>query len=151
MKRSDKFSDDFSRDGVAQITRRGRPVSDVSERLGVGQYFLGAWKKNVAKASSGGTEKDAEIRRLERELLRVAKERDIPKRRPRISAGMRSEAGVRGRASRAAQRAGDVPLPPDPAERVLHVARGAAAQAGARGAAADRDAEGGPDRKRPGL
>ncbi len=28
------FSDDFKRDAVAQITERGYPVSEVSERLG---------------------------------------------------------------------------------------------------------------------
>ena len=76
---STKFSDDFKRDAVAQITERGYPVREVSERLGVSAYSLYAWKKKSAKASSGDAEKEAEIRRLKRELLRVTEERDILK------------------------------------------------------------------------
>lgn len=73
------FSDDFKRDAVAQITERGYPVKEVSARLGVSQHSLYAWKRKFAKAASGDTEKDAEIRRLKRELARVAEERDILK------------------------------------------------------------------------
>lgn len=73
------FSDDFKRDAVAQITERGYPVSEVSERLGVSKHSLYAWKRKFAKADSGETEKDAEIRRLKRELARVSEERDILK------------------------------------------------------------------------
>ena len=76
---STKFSDDFKRDAVAQITERGYPVREVSESLGVSAYSLYAWKKKFAKASSGDAEKEAEIRRLKRELLRVTEERDILK------------------------------------------------------------------------
>lgn len=39
------FSDDFKRDAVAQITERGYPVSEVSERLGVSKHSLYAWKR----------------------------------------------------------------------------------------------------------
>lgn len=89
------FSDDFKRDAVAQITERGYPVSEVSERLGVSKHSLYAWKRKFAKTASGETEKDAEIRRLKRELARVSEERDILKRgepwRTRISPGMQSE------------------------------------------------------------
>jgi len=66
-----KFSDDFKRDAVAQITGRGDPVKEVSERLGVSQHALHAWKKTFAQASSGEAGKDAETRRLKRELARV--------------------------------------------------------------------------------
>lgn len=38
-----------------------------------------AWKRRFAKAVSVDTEKDAEIRRLKRELARVSEERDILK------------------------------------------------------------------------
>lgn len=76
---NNKFSDDFKRDAVAQITERGYPVKEVSERLGVSQHSLYAWKKKFAKASSSEAEKDAEIRRLKRGLARVAEERDILK------------------------------------------------------------------------
>jgi transposase len=72
------FSDDFKRDAVAQITERGYPVAEVSQRLGVSQYSLYAWKKTFSR-SPGDDDKDAEIRRLKRELTRVTEERDILK------------------------------------------------------------------------
>ena len=73
------YGDEFKRDAVAQITERGYPVAEVSQRLGVSQHSLYAWKRTFAKASSGEAEKDAEIRRLKRELARVTEERDIQK------------------------------------------------------------------------
>jgi transposase len=73
------FSDDFKRDAVAQITERGYPVAEVSHRLGVSPHSLYAWKRKFARSSSGEAEKDAEIRRLKRELTRVTEERDILK------------------------------------------------------------------------
>ena len=73
------YSDEFKRDAVAQITDRGYPVREVSKRLGVSPYSLYAWKKKFAKASPGDGEKDAEIRRLKRELARAVEERDILK------------------------------------------------------------------------
>ncbi|WP_421904481.1 IS3 family transposase [Mameliella sp.] len=81
---SSKFSDEFKRDAVAQITERGYPVREVSERLGVSAYSLYAWKKKFAKASSGEAEKDVEIRRLKKELARVSEERDILKKGHRV-------------------------------------------------------------------
>ncbi len=82
------FSDEFKRDAVAQITERGYPVAEVSERLGVSQHSLYAWKRQLAKVVSGDASKDAEIRQLKRELARVTEERDIlkngPGRRPPV-------------------------------------------------------------------
>ena len=73
------FSDEFKRDAVARITERGYPVAEVSERLGVSQHSLYAWKRQLAKVVSGDASKDAEIRQLKRELARVTEERDILK------------------------------------------------------------------------
>jgi len=73
------FTEDFKRDAVAQITERGYPVAEVSQRLGVSPHSLYAWKKKFSKASGSGDDKDAEIRRLKRELTRVTEERDILK------------------------------------------------------------------------
>lgn len=74
------FTEDFKRDAVAQITERGYPVAEVSKRLGVSHHSLYAWKKKFSKASgSSDDDKDAEIRRLKRELTRVTEERDILK------------------------------------------------------------------------
>lgn len=72
------FSDDFKRDAVAQISERGYPVAEVSQRLGVSQHSLYEWKKKFSQRS-GGDDKDAEISRLKRELTRVTEERDILK------------------------------------------------------------------------
>ena len=80
------FSDEFKRDAVAQIAERGYPVAEVSRRLGVSAHSLYAWKRKFAKASSGESEKDAEIRRLKRELTRVTEERDILKKGEPLSA-----------------------------------------------------------------
>lgn len=73
------FTDEFKRDAVAQITERGYPAKEVSARFGVSTHSLYAWKRKFTKAVSGDTEKDAEIRRLKRELVRVSEERDILK------------------------------------------------------------------------
>jgi len=54
--------------------------------LGVSQYSRYFWKKKVSKASTGDAEKDAEIRRLKRELLSVTEERDILKKGEPLSA-----------------------------------------------------------------
>ena len=72
------FSDDFKRDAVRQVTERGYPTAEVSKRLGVSTHSLYAWKKQFAEPAEGD-DKDAEIRRLKRELLRVTEERDILK------------------------------------------------------------------------
>lgn len=72
------FSDDFKRDAIAQITERGYAVAEVSKRLGVSPHSLYAWKKKFSQPP-GGDDKDAEIRRLKRELTRVTEERDILK------------------------------------------------------------------------
>jgi transposase len=47
------FSDDFKRDAVFQITERGYPVTEVSQRLGVSQHSLYAWKKKFSRPSGG--------------------------------------------------------------------------------------------------
>jgi transposase-like protein len=89
------FGDEFKRDAVAQITERGYPVAEVSQRLGVNQHSLYAWKWQLGRQVSGVASKDAEIRQLKRELARVTEERDILKKPPRISPGMQSEMRVR--------------------------------------------------------
>ena len=65
------FSEEFKRDAVAQITERGYRVAEVSERLGVSHHSLYAWKRQFVQRPEDGS-KDAEIRQLKRELLRLA-------------------------------------------------------------------------------
>ncbi len=80
------YTDQFKQDAVAQIIERGYPIKEVSERLGLSLQSLYAWKRKFAKAATGETEKDVEIRRLKRELARVSEERDIPKKPSRAAA-----------------------------------------------------------------
>jgi transposase len=75
------FSDEFKRDAVRQMTERGYPVAEVSQRLGVSQHSLYEWRRKFSKPAMGAGDDDqaAEIRRLKRELVRVTEERDILK------------------------------------------------------------------------
>ena len=62
---------------MAQITERGYPVAQISQRLGVSPHSLYVWKRQLAGQVSGDAGKDTEIRQLKRELARVTEERDI--------------------------------------------------------------------------
>jgi transposase len=74
------FSDEFKRDAVRQITERGYPVAEVSQRLGVSQHSLYEWKKKFSSTpGEQGGDQAEEIRRLKKELARVTEERDILK------------------------------------------------------------------------
>ena len=53
------YSDDFKRDAILQITERGYPVLEVSQRLWVISHSLYALKKKFSQPS-GGDDKDAE-------------------------------------------------------------------------------------------
>lgn len=46
------FTEEFKRDAVRQITERGYPVAEVSQRLGVSQHSLYEWKKKFAASNA---------------------------------------------------------------------------------------------------
>lgn len=73
------FSEDFKRDAGRQVTERGYPVAEVSQRLGVGQHSLYEWKKTCAASNAKGNDEAEEIKRLKKELACVTEERDILK------------------------------------------------------------------------
>ena len=74
------YSDEFKRDAMHQITVRGYPVREVSQRLGVSKYSLYKWLKLFGELSpEPGVDHEAENRRLKRALARVTEERDILK------------------------------------------------------------------------
>jgi transposase len=77
-----KYTEEFKRDAVAQVSDRGHSVLEVSRRLGVSTKSLYDWIKRYGR-SSEAQRKDAEhtdeIRRLKAELARVTEERDILK------------------------------------------------------------------------
>jgi len=76
-----RYSDDFKRDAIQQITERGYSTAEVSRRLGVSCHSLYAWRKRYSKPAGKSLSEDhsAEIRRLKLELARVTEERDILK------------------------------------------------------------------------
>ncbi|MCM2397887.1 IS3 family transposase [Rhizobium sp. S95] len=78
------FTEEFKRDAVHQITERGYPVAEVSQRLGVSQHSLYEWKKKFGTSNGKGSDEAEEIRRLKRELARVTEERDNLKKSGRV-------------------------------------------------------------------
>ena len=76
-----RYSDDFKRDAIQQITERGYSTAEVSRRLGVSCHSLYAWVKRYSKSTDNpaGEDQSAEVRRLKLELARVTEERDILK------------------------------------------------------------------------
>jgi putative transposase len=124
------FSDEFKRDAVAQITERGYPVEEVSQRLGVSQHSLYVWKRQLAKVVSGDVRKVAEICQLKRELALVTGERDILETATAyltfghvVPLEMQSEVCVHCRASGSFRRAGNVPVPLRATQRLPCMAR----------------------------
>jgi transposase len=78
-----KFTDEFRRDAVTQVEDRGYPVREVAERSGVSTKSIYTWQKLFSRPAQVIKEVDAQadgIRRLKRDLARVAEERDILKR-----------------------------------------------------------------------
>ncbi|MBT5187890.1 MAG: transposase [Kordiimonadaceae bacterium] len=77
-----RYTEEFKRDAVAQVTDRGYSVKEVAERLGVCTKSLYDWKRKFHKPPKERNQEvanSAEIRRLKIELLRVTEERDILK------------------------------------------------------------------------
>ena len=72
-----RFSDEFKRDALRQMTEQSYSIAEVSQRLLVSPNSLQEWRKkfpNMA-SSSGETDQASEVRRLKRELQRVTEER----------------------------------------------------------------------------
>ncbi len=82
MSKRTRYTEEFKRDAIAQVTDRGHSVRDVSKRLGVSAKSLYDWIKQYSKPESVLQEEDnltRENRRLKSELMRVTEERDILK------------------------------------------------------------------------
>ena len=77
-----RFTEEFRIEAVKQITERGYPVKEVSERLGVSTWSLYNWIKDYSTPPAirqADQDQAARIKRLESELRRVTEERDILK------------------------------------------------------------------------
>ena len=82
MSKSTRYTEEFKRDAVAQVTDRGHSVLDVSGRLGMSTKSLYDWIKQYSKPESERAEEASqarEIRQLKSERMRVTEERDILK------------------------------------------------------------------------
>jgi transposase-like protein len=130
------YSDEFERDAVQQITARGYPVREVSQRLGVSSHSLYKWLRLFAEPAPklGSIDHEAENRRLKRELARVTEERDILRKvshgsppvqepwRTRTLRASPSEVRVHPGASRGVRRPSDVPGAAGSLQRLLCMA-----------------------------
>ncbi|PCI88480.1 MAG: hypothetical protein COB24_03010 [Hyphomicrobiales bacterium] len=80
--KQNRYTEEFKRDAVAQITDGGYSVRENSDRLGISTKSLYYWR-SVYSQSEPRIKKDAvhtlEIQRLKSELARVTEERDILK------------------------------------------------------------------------
>lgn len=100
------FTDEFKAETVALLESSDRPLSQLSQELGIEQSVLRAWRRKLqpsglqssppTSATGHGhvvavpaiTADQAEIRRLRRELERVQMERDILKKAIGIFSGL---------------------------------------------------------------
>ena len=97
MSKGIRYTEEFKRDAVSQVTDRGYSVKEVSARLGVSTKSLYDWIRLYQKPESVRLKETDQVRenhRLKAELARVTEERDILKRPPRTSQEMPSEVRV---------------------------------------------------------
>lgn len=80
-----RYTEEFKREAVKQVTEQGHAVIEVAKRLGISKFSLYDWvalyseRKPKTKVSAPNDDQGARIRRLEAELKRVTEERDILK------------------------------------------------------------------------
>lgn len=77
-----RFTEEFKREAVKQITQHQYPVAEVAKRLGVSTHSLYAWVKRYGKPAEQRQQESneaAELRRLRAEVKRLTEERDILK------------------------------------------------------------------------
>ena len=88
--KSKRYTEEFKREAVKQVTERGYSVADVAKRLGTTTHSLYAWLKRYGESNPRQAVKlneQAEIANLKSELRRVTEERDILKKAARYFAG----------------------------------------------------------------
>lgn len=77
-----RFTEEFKKEAIKQITERGYSVAEVADRLGTTTHSLYAWLKKYNQLQSrqlAQADEQVEIARLKAELKRVTEERDILK------------------------------------------------------------------------
>jgi len=86
-----RYTPEFKEEAVRQVTERGYPVAEVSERLGVSSHSLYKWVKAVQPDKSEQqvaelVEAKSEILRLRAQLKRTEEENEILKKAARYFA-----------------------------------------------------------------
>ena len=79
---SKRFTEEFKKEAVKQVTDRGYSVADVSQRLGTTTHSLYAWIKKYGEPNPRQADKAdlcVENARLKADLCRMTEERDILK------------------------------------------------------------------------
>lgn len=79
-----RYTNEFKKEAIKQVTERGYPASEVARRLGVSTHSLYAWLREAGVTrDTRKAEKRADLKvenaRLRAELRRVEEERDILK------------------------------------------------------------------------
>ena len=77
-----RFTEEFKKEAVKQVTQRGYSVAEVAERLGTTTHSLYAWLKKYDEPHPQEANKQdlkAENAKLKAELRRMTEERDILK------------------------------------------------------------------------
>ena len=77
-----RYSEEFKKEAVKQITEGGYAVADVARRLGTTTHSLYTWRQKYTANTPqtvADNKQQAEINRLKSELKRVTEERDILK------------------------------------------------------------------------
>ena len=77
-----RYTEEFKKEAIKQVTERGYSVADVAQRLGTTTHSLYAWLKKYDEPNprrSDSVDVEAENLKLKAELRRMTEERDILK------------------------------------------------------------------------
>src|SRR3954454_23544963 len=151
MPKTPPYSKEFRAEAVRLLRSSGRPIPQVARELGCSEQSLRNWSRQVdvdaGEAEGLTTDEREELRRLRRENLILAEERDILKKQrpssPRTARPGEDLRVHRGEEGRALDRV-DVPGPGRESVGVSCLADAQTVSASARGSALDR-----PDRRDP--
>ena len=78
-----RYDESFKRSAVDLLLTSGKPIKQIASELGVSSWNLRDWKRRFAPKAPAiartSAELEAQVRELQKELLRVKTQRDILK------------------------------------------------------------------------